>query len=211
MENRQLERTKERLASYNLFSYLFLALPNEEFVQKIFNVQLDKIVNDQSQRGIRLILEYITNSRIKTLAAVLQELAIDRTQLLRGLTQDGPRPPYESLYRRKSPQETISSLNTFYARENYGVSQDIHESSEYIGVELSFMRELCAKELTALQEKESEQEIDTINRLQQDFLDQHLGKWAGLFGEEMIEYAKTDFYRGVGFLLKDFMAEEIRS
>lgn len=209
MENRQLDRATERLASYNLFSYFFLALPDEEFVRKIMSLEFEQREDQKGQRGIELIRQYILNSRLKILAAVLQELSIDRTRLLRGLTEDGPRPPYESLYLELPPADVISSLNTFYAKVDCGVSNDTHESSEQIGIELNFMRELCARELTALQEDSSRVEISVISQLQQDFLGRHLGRWAGLFAEEMLKYAQTDFYRGVGSLLKDFISEEM--
>lgn len=209
MENRQLDRVQERLASYNLFSYFFLALPDEEFVRNILGLQLEQLIEVESQQGIKLIRKYITGCRVKSSEAVLQELAIDRTHLLRGIAVDGPRPPYESLYLKESPQDTMGSLNTFYYQENYTVSQEIHESSEYLGIELSFMKELCSKELFALQENNSEEKLEDIRRLQQDFLARHLGRWAGLFAKEMIKTAKTDFYRGLGYLLQDFIAEEM--
>lgn len=209
MGNQQMYRVQERLASYNLFSYLFLTLPDEEFVRSIFDIQLGQLIEIEGQQGIKLIKGYITSCQFKSTDAVLQELAIDRTHLLRGITKDGPLPPYESLYLRESPQDTIGSLNIFYYQENFTVSNDIHESSEYLGIELSFMKELCSKELSALQESHSEGKLEYIKYLQQDFLTHHLGRWAGLFAEEMIKSARTDFFRGLGYLLQDFIAEEM--
>lgn len=205
----EANRINERFASYNLFSYFFLALPNEEFVNKVLNLHFENAGDEESQRGVELIRQYIVNCRVKTLAAVFQELSIDRTQLLRGLTENGPRPPYESVYLKLQSAEVMGSLNTFYAQANYGVSKDIHESGEQIGIELSFMRELCRQELKARNEGACREAMAGIRRLQRDFLYQHLGRWAGLFASEMIEFSKTDFYKGVGFLLQDFIIEEM--
>ncbi len=39
---------------------------------------------------------------------LLTEISVDRTYLLRGLSQNGPRPPYESVYVGEAAQDEIA-------------------------------------------------------------------------------------------------------
>ena len=186
-----------RSDSYNFFASLLLTLPDKDFVRKIRGLALP-------DDGVPALLKkYIEETKNLSDEEVLQEIAVDRTYLLRGLTENGPRPPYESLYLRVSPSETIGGVNVFYANNNYAVSPDIHEPGDYIGVELSFMKELCLLEASS----DGELKSGYLSR-QKEFYEKHLGRWIKDWAREIITYAKTDFYRAIGHMLKDFIAEE---
>lgn len=195
----------QRIESYKFFSYLFLTLPDAEFVDKILALNMGDV--DSQDEGSSLLQQYILASQEKDKAALITELGVDRTQLLRGLTQEGPRPPYESLYIKAAPQDTIGNLNVTYVQSGYGVSKDVNESSEYIGVEINFMQILCEQELAALNVGAAE-DIAAAQTKQMDFFGRHLGLWAVGFAEEMVKFARTDFYRASAMLLRDFILDE---
>ena len=196
---------KHRLGSYRFLSSIFLTLPDEAVVANLLRFRTEQPVESP---GMQQIEGYIKQSQSNTLKSVLQELATDRARLLRGIAEGGPRPPYESLYLGQPPQEIIGGLNQFYARIDYGVSKDVKESPEQIGVEFSYMQALCEKELEAL-ESGLLNEADEYSRLQESFLKQHLGRWAGLYAQEMEQHAQTDFYRGIALLIQELMQEEL--
>ena len=69
------------------------------------------------------------------------------------------------------------------------------------------MKELCSLELEAAQNGDTA-EAEKHRNMQKLFFKEHLGRWGGALGREMIKMAKTDFYRAVGYVLEDFIDEE---
>jgi TorA maturation chaperone TorD len=198
---------QQRMESYGFLSDMFLSMLDETVTSNI--LKLD-ITQHADSPGMQQIDEFISQHRTDKIENVLQKLAIDRARLFRGVNTDGFRPPYESLYLRQPPQDIIGSLNQFYARIDCRVSNDINESPEQIGVELSYMQALCKKELETLGNGLVD-EAQVFNRLQQSFLKQHLGRWAGLFALEMLRQAETSFYRGIAMLIQELFDDELAS
>jgi TorA maturation chaperone TorD len=198
---------QQRMESYGFLSDMFLSMLDETVTSNI--LKLD-ITQHADSPGMQQIDEFISQHRTDKIENVLQKLAIDRARLFRGVNTDGFRPPYESLYLRQPPQDIIGSLNQFYAKIDCRVSNDINESPEQIGVELSYMQALCKKELETLGNGLVD-EAQVFNRLQQSFLKQHLGRWAGLFALEMLRQAETSFYRGIAMLIQELFDDELAS
>ena len=198
---------QQRMESYGFLSDMFLSMLDETVTSNI--LKLD-ITQHADSPGMQQIDEFISQHRTDKIENVLQKLAIDRARLFRGVNTDGFRPPYESLYLRQPPQDIIGSLNQFYAKIDCRVSNDINESPEQIGVELYYMQALCKKELEALGNGLVD-EAQVFNRLQQSFLKQHLGRWAGLFAQEMVRQAETSFYRGIAMLIQELFDGELAS
>jgi TorA maturation chaperone TorD len=205
IEMTQEVRLKKRIESCRLFSSVFLTLPDDDFVKHLFVLSTS---DDTESPGMQRIRQYVQKHQLNALANTLQEIAIDRVKLIRGMSKRGSRPPYESLYVNEPSQNVIGSLNQFYAKLNCGVSETLRESGEQIGVELTFVQLLFEHQLKALKSGN----VDKVKNYQsifQNFLWQHLGRWASEYAQEMERYAQTDFYRGVALLLKDFMQEEL--
>ena len=196
---------QQRMESYGFLSDMFLSMLDETVTSNILKLE---ITQHADSPGMQQIDAFISQHRTDKIENVLQKLAIDRARLFRGVNTDGFRPPYESLYLRQPPQDIIGSLNQFYAKIDCRVSNDINESPEQIGVEFSYMQELCKRELGAIEGGLLEQ-VEKYRGLQQSFLQQHLGRWAGLFAQEMEGYAQTDFYRGIGLLIQELIEEEL--
>jgi len=197
--------TQHRLESYSFLSSIFLTLPDEALVTNLLKFPVEQ---SQQSPGMQLIGAYIKGHQSDALDSVVLDLSKDRVKLFRGITKQGPRPPYESLYLDQPPQDIIGGLNQFYAKINYCVSENLKESPEQIGVEFSYMQELCKRELEAIEGGLVEQ-VEKYRGLQQSFLQQHLGRWAGLFAQEMEGYAQTDFFRGIGLLIQELIEEEL--
>lgn len=206
------EQIESRLGAYNLLSYFFLALPDKDFVSQIMNLDFNTFENGKIDEdvftGIELIQDFIQNSESKPLDDVLLEVSIDRTQLLRGLSHDGPRPPYESGY-LDTPAEIIhGQLAAIYGKADYGFYNEINESPEHIGVELAFMTNLCEMQLET--NVNDDKHLSYLLDLQSEFLVNHLGQWANIYAHEMLSFARTDFYRGIALVLKGFIQGELK-
>ncbi|CDX04179.1 Nitrate reductase delta subunit [Desulfitobacterium hafniense] len=203
MEHR--EKLASRLESYNFFSYIFMTLPNTEFVDKILRLMTDGEL--QSKMRLDLIESYIKSCAVKTLPTVLQEILVDRTQLLRGINEDGCPPPYESLYVKRPPQDVMGEITSLYNKANCTLAEDVHDSREYIGVELNFMVMLCMKQWIALESNDANT-AKNMSDLQIQFFNEHLSRWIPHYARRMYEYAQTDFYKGIALLLENWIEEE---
>ena len=191
-----MDTLEERIDSYNLFAFIFLTLPDEKFINNILSLDLP----DGMGEGISHLKYFIDKSRDADINELLAAISVDRTYLIRGLTQSGPRPPYESVYVNHAAHEIIGQLNVTYAEIGYSIAEGVHEPSDYIGVELSFMKELCVREL--------ETSDENMRTLQKAFFEKHLGRWAQDLAREFITKAQTDLYRAIGYMLNDFINEE---
>ncbi len=112
----------------------------------------------------------------------------------------GPVPamfPYESRYLDGS----IMGKSLIKAKENYRkaglkISQEYHEPEDHIAVELGFMGNLCREK------------SDGSLRMQKEFLNEHLLKWAPVFCDELIEKSSNEIYRSIGKITKSFLVSE---
>jgi TorA maturation chaperone TorD len=196
-----------RMDSYGFLSDIFLSMLDEAVTSNLMKLDISE---HGCSPGMQQIDEFIRLQSANRVEDVMQELAIDRAKLFRGVNADGYRPPYESLYLNQPPQDILGSLNLFYAKIDCRISNDIKDSPEQIGVEFYYMRALCEKELEALGNGLLD-EAEVYSQLQQSFLKQHLGRWAGFFSQEMERQAQTSFYRGIALLIQELFDSELAS
>ena len=197
----------EQIESYSFFASLFFNLPDKEFVEKVLALDCSA-----DAPGMVLIKSYIEAVKDKDINKIVDEIAVDRTYLMHGLYRDGPRPPYENVYfvpvrdefarlgnipeaAEKMRLRNLRSLSAVYRESGMKVDENAHQPPDYLGLELVFMKELC---------KQGE---DTFEK-RKEFFDHHLGRFGIMFADEMIKFAKTDFWRGIGLLFKAFLEEE---
>ncbi len=198
-----MDALSQRIDSYRFFTFLFIAVPDDNFVTNIMSLGVD----NEADSGMLLLQKFIETSKSKTIEQIKKDITVDRTHLIRGLTPEGPRPPYESVYTARPPQEVLYELNKHYSNAGFTVSEDTHEPADYIGTEISFMQELCTMELYAIAEKNADN-ANTFYKAQKEFFNNHLGLWGEDLGKEFIAEAKTDFYRAIGHILAEFMQDE---
>jgi TorA maturation chaperone TorD len=86
------------------------------------------------------------------------------------------------------------------------MDESIKNAPDHLGVELSFLSELCEREASAL-ENGDEDGAKATRELAASFMKDHPGRWATDFADEMLKFATTDFYRGIAYLLKSFVTE----
>jgi TorA maturation chaperone TorD len=193
---------------YALLSSIYIQIPGRKTLSLDWEPALKLIGFPQEgaekslqeiEEGLRLIKEYVSRENISCDEGLVN-LSKDWTHLFRGVDIKGPLPPYESLYRTDRLQKKpVQEINRFFSKMGVQVPEEWHQPSDYIGVELDFMRLLCAKERESWEEEQLDSVLK-ITEIEKSFLENHLGLWIPIFCKKMMEQAKKDFYKGIARL-----------
>ncbi len=207
---------------YSFLGGIFSRLPDERFVQSLYNSDLANLMTSLTQteglpedmyEGVRLIEAFIRSVEKRQAEEVKTELAVERTRLLRGIKPGySPPPPYESVYVGLDNQPNMQSsvaVRQAYAEAGVGLPEDLHDQPDFIGFELDFMRHLAEQESQAWDGGE-EKALPLLDK-EHAFLEQHILRWVPRFCDVMVEQAQLDFYRGVGRLTKGFVMDDFQN
>ena len=196
-EEREIE-LEQKITLFDFIGSLFLTLPDEELLGRLRALSWD----ESDSAGCNEIAAYVASRRDAPGEEVLLELGRDRTRLLRGANNEGMRSAYESMYGAGAANETIGSLNRFYADAGFAIAENVHDAVDQLGVEVAFCALLMKRELEALRQGD-DSAADQWREVREHFMAQHLGRWAHEYATDMHAFALTDFYRGVAQLIKE--------
>lgn len=198
METDRATELEQRAALMDLLSSLFLTLPDEALLDSLYSLEW----GESDSAGCNEIAAYIDGHRGDDREEVLLELGRDRARLMRGANNEGMRSAYESLYTKNAANESIGSLNRFYADAGFALAEGIHDTVDQLGVEMAFLSLLMQRELAALRQGD-EEAADQWREVREHFMAQHLGRWAREYAADMRKFALTGFYRGVALLIDE--------
>lgn len=139
---------------------------------------------------------------------LLTDVQVDYMRLF-AITERLPLAPWESFYgndERLLFQESMLDVRNWYARFGLELVNAGHEPDDHIGLELLFVAHLAQLGLAAL-EAGNDLEFEQALAAQRGFLSKHLLLWAPLWCEQMLEYARTDFYRGLALVIRGALIE----
>jgi len=213
------EGARAQAGMYSFLANLFNQRPNLEFVKRLRELGPDGFSFDVGQgeisaevkHGLQEMASFIDETQGWSEDKVEQELAVDWTRLFRGVSPGyGPPPPYEGVYSEGvgSPADVLQAIVQVYHKYSVDVDEKAANRPDYFGIELDFLRHLSESEARAWEE-EDEQKALGYQTAQQEFLSNHLGKWAGKFCERALEEAKTEFYRGFLRLTQSVLKEQM--
>lgn len=123
--------------------------------------------------------------------------------------------PYEAVYRDERivgetrvsgllmGPSTIEVLSA-YRELGLAVPPECSELPDHVGIELSFMARLCARE-DELDETGDGDTAAALRRRQLHFLDRHLLQWFPELAGRIQRNASSEFYRGVALLTHEFL------
>lgn len=168
--------------------------------------------------------------REAALQEILDELAVDyaRIFLSAGVAQGKAAFPYASVYTSRQHlmmQDSRNDAAALFAGKGLAPRKDMYRVPEdHLGLLLEYMAVLCRQEAGQEVKKQAETENTgsaTESRAaseaagksspaseQADFLKNQLLNWTAAFTADVVKYASTDFYRGLGKLTKGFLALE---
>lgn len=134
---------------------------------------------------------------------VLTETQVDYMRLF-AITERLPLAPWESFYgndERLLFQESMLDVRNWYARFGLELVNAHREPDDHIGLELLFMAHLAQMGLKAVEEGNA-LNLEQAVAAQSGFLTNHLLKWAPQWSEQMVQHARTDYYRGLALVVR---------
>jgi len=200
---------------YYFILHSFIRLPDAGLVEELKSPEFLEFINIFYDAGnIRLkqanaaIRSYCAGIESRDPEDVLNELAVDRTRLLRGTFSKTLRPPYESLYVPAiNTGDIISFVKNDYRKAGILPDENIGEMLDYLGVELDFMYQLC---LCEEEKRHTGEDVIPTIILEEEFLNNHLGAWIGSYCRLAEPEAMTDFFRGILLFIDAFIDTEIK-
>jgi len=200
--------TKIRRDLYGLLSSAYIQIPEKKILELKWEPAAELLrypqegsekVLKQIQKGLNLVKSYQSKKDL-TDEEILTNLSRDWTRLFRGVVRDGILPPYESLYQAERLQKkTAQEINRLFSKMGVQVPDEWHQPSDYIGVELDFMRLLCEKEWRHRDNGERNALREAVET-EKSFLEDHLTLWVPIFYERMLKEAREEYYLGIAHL-----------
>lgn len=98
-------------------------------------------------------------------------------------------------------QDARDKVVAIYRKNGLDKIETLHVPEDHISIELEFMAALCRKMLET---------GECTLRVQKAFITEHLLNWVPEFCDDILKYAKTDFYKGVAAFTLDFLKADLQ-
>jgi TorA maturation chaperone TorD len=206
--------TNIRRDLYGLLSSAYIQLPGKKILELKWEPAVELLRYPQKggeepfteiEDGLDLVRSYGLE-KVRNDEEILENISKDWTRLFRGVVRDGILPPYESLYRPKiGRRNPAQQINRLFSEMGIQVPEEWHHPSDYIGVELDFMRFHCEKEMQ-LRDSGEPHTVREALEAEYSFLEKHLALWVPIFCKKMFQEAQENYYRGVARLTTGFVA-----
>jgi len=156
------------------------------------------------EEGYGLLSGYLSRSG----GDALEDLAVDYAGvfLAAGIAHGLAAFPYESVYLSKEHmhgQPADQWIAAAYAKRGLTLRPTLPKAPEdHAAMELAYMARLCRESIEAPGRGEG------LFLEQKAFFQAHLNRWMPLFCQDVVRYAQTDFYRGLGQITAGFLQGE---
>ncbi len=200
---------QQRSATYGFLSRLFRKEIDADLLQELHDAHYRVSTgNDNVDEGHRLIATYLSGIWANTQT----ELAADymRTFFGHGYNGHAAAYPFESVYtseKRLLMQSARDEVLALYRAAGLDKTSNWKEGEDHIALELEFVQVLSTRTEEAFAKADTDEAISLIKR-QYGFVTEHLTSWVPLFAEDMRNFAKTDFYKGLAYLVDGFLEED---
>ncbi|MEM2104836.1 MAG: molecular chaperone TorD family protein, partial [Candidatus Bathyarchaeia archaeon] len=205
---------RSRWSIYNFLSRVY----EKEITESL----LKEMVTENTSMGLRRLFEeeYLNvaeafNDLKECLKALIgdveknvSKLAQEYAYLFLGL--GGLPHPSESSYLNGDGllmQDLRDQVLSIYSSLGVEKNGDYRELEDHIAVELQFMAYLCRRSIESFakgEEHEGKRYLET----QKDFLCNHLAVWVPKLAENVLEKARTDFYKIIACITEEFLKAE---
>ncbi len=209
----QIQLTGEMLL-FGLLGKMLYEIPAKEWLRPLVDDEVfteAPFAESQSDvmKGLALLEKWSQVYREDSYPdAVLKALQVDYTNLFTGMRKL-PVAPWESVYfneERLVFQEQTMDVRAWYRQYGLEVINLKKEPDDHIGLELMFVAHLAGLGLAAL-EAGDEPEFEEMLAAQRAFLAKHIFLWVPLWCEQILEFARTDFYRGLALVIRGALTE----
>lgn len=194
--------------SLTLLSKALFTVPDREWLDGLIAEQVFAEApfggeQAETQTGLALLRKWSEANRNGISEDHLSDLTQDYNHLFLGVDPPMPVPPYGSVYLSREKlvfQEETRKVREWYLRFNLLPEKVNQEPDDHIALELLFLSRLAQLSLAAM-DTGVQAAADGYTQAQADFLEEQLLKWGFVWCRGMEEHAKTDHYRGLGYLV----------
>jgi TorA maturation chaperone TorD len=191
-----------RLELVDFLIEVFWDAPSETFVANLLDGDIEvpgDEVNETLDEGFALLESFIEANRGRPVEEVREELVVEYTRVF-----VGPRPPvlaHETYYRDDTEfiGEGLAAVEASYGGAGWNPPEDYGEESDFVAVELAFLRHLIHRQRHGADETFGYERV---------FLDEHLLHWVDAMHADLSEEASVDLYRAAGAIFAGFVAFE---
>ncbi|MCL1048712.1 molecular chaperone TorD family protein [Shewanella abyssi] len=199
--NARLFDIDEAAAIAKLLHNVYFGYPSEDFINLLADNDISKtwhmfIDSEEYQAGLGDISVYLENWNNNKLT----DLMLDYGDLYFGASMPLAL-PWGSCW--LTEQRLLNDVSThellkFYHAHAIELNLDKNQPADHIGIFLSVIAQLLEQISADPADKQSQQVLSLL-------LSKHLLTWSDKFIQASTEHAKTSFYRGMAFLLKDLL------
>ena len=199
--------------------YAFLKGVYEKELPKEFLAEMPKkmkpllaitevLPNAESKKAVKELVQFADTIPSQDLDDLNIRLAADYARLFLSISKVPPHPS-ESVYREGALMQYSRDevLKTYWS---FGVDKkkEFTEPEDHIAVELNFSMYLCGKAIEALKNGDTKEARRYIQG-QKDFLEKHLVKWVPKLVNDILDNAKTPFYKAIAVLTREYIEMDL--
>jgi len=158
--------------------------------------------------GLELLQAWSQQHRAGLSTDAFAELRADYTRLFLGPGKLLA-PPWESAQltvERQLFQGHTLQVRQWYRRFGLEAARLYTEPDDHLGLELAFLAHLAQRGLEALAQSDRPRLGETLTA-QRDFVKAHPLRFVAQWGDQVEQHARTDFYRGVGQVIRGVLTE----
>ncbi len=199
-----------RAKAYGLLSRLYAKEVDDALLEQLRRANFPvHSGSDLADEGNRLMATYLSN----IWSGTLQELAVDYVHAFIGSGMDAfsAAYPYESVYtspKRLMMQEARDEVLAIYRSQALDKAKTWKESEDHIAMECEFMAAMATRTAEVCREG-GEDKVESLLRVQYNFLEDHLYAWTGMMTCDMRKFARTDFYKGLADYTDGFLTSDV--
>ncbi|MDK2985989.1 MAG: putative dimethyl sulfoxide reductase chaperone [Clostridia bacterium] len=190
---------------YHFLVSMLAPIPDVHFLERLKCSGTQNLINNCSKancsvigKGIDFLKEYLAESEKRNEEDILTEIAIDRTRILRVPSKIDLKPPYEGLYKGEGMGVYTLKVKNFYKGVGIVPDSSVNELPDFLCVELDFMRKMCYREK---EQWLSSGKVHNTILIEEKFMREHLGSWAGDYCKKAQKYLDTKLYKGILYIL----------
>ncbi len=164
--------------------------------------------NAETRKVVKELVQFTDAIPSQDLDDLQLRLAADYARLFLSISKVPPHPS-ESTYREGTTMQHSRDevLKTYWS---FGVDKkkEFTEPEDHIAVELNFLMYLCEKAIEALKDGDAREARRYIQG-QKDFLEKHLVRWVPRLVTDIVNTAKTPFYKAIAVLTKEYIEMDL--
>lgn len=212
MQMHDIEIWERKASMAALLAAMLRDEPNGEWLEelaadKVFSELPYANGNEDAEVGRMLVANWLEN---------MDEASFEASRSDYMLLFVGPAtplaPPWESVCLHADEplvfQKETLEVRDIYRKRGFQVARLHHEPDDHIAYELEFVSAVAGQAAAALRDGDGDLAAQAEKELH-DFIVQHLSCWGFRWTDLVLEHAITDYYRGIGLLVRGWLEETL--